>query len=57
MTRVSDHIGVRGLGSTTVDVEIEVESPDDEEALEWKQHIYAAVRDAVKEKKEADEDT
>jgi len=54
---VSDHIGVRGLGSTTVDVEIEVESPDDEEALEWKQHIYAAVRDAVKEKKEADEDT
>lgn len=52
MTEVSEHIGVRGLGSTTVDVDITADSPDGEEALEWVEDLRAAVKTTVQKKKE-----
>jgi len=54
--KVSEGVSVRGLGATRVDIEIEAESPDTDEAVEWVEDIYAAVRDTVEEKK-GSEDT
>jgi hypothetical protein len=52
MPKIEEHVGVRSLGSTRIDVDITVDSPDGEEALEWVEDLQQAVKATVDEKTE-----
>ncbi|WP_157972448.1 hypothetical protein [Saliphagus sp. LR7] len=47
MTTVKDRVAPRHLGSTQIDVEIEVEAADGEEALEWVEVIKEGAQGAI----------
>jgi hypothetical protein len=51
MPKVEEHVGIRGLGSLSVDIDIIAESPDGDEALEWVEDIRDAVKETTREKR------
>jgi hypothetical protein len=56
MPKVEEHVGILGLDSLTVDIDITAESPDGEEALEWVEDIRDAVKETTREKKEREDE-